>query len=82
LITNADFEVVEYAVLVIDEYQKKELGTILTKYCTEIAAENKLKKIVAYTTRDNQPMIQVFKKIGFKTEFSEDNIVTVSKDLQ
>jgi acetyltransferase len=82
LITDADFEVAEYAVLVIDEYQKKELGTILTKYCTEIAADNKLKRIVAYTTRDNQPMIQVFKKIGFKTEFSEDNIVTVSKDLQ
>jgi len=81
LITDADFEVVEYAVLVIDDYQKKELGTILTKYCTEIAAENQLKKVVAYTTRDNQPMIQVFKKIGFEVEYTEDNIVTVTKTL-
>ncbi len=81
LITDADLEVVEYAVLVIDEYQKKELGTILTKYCTDIAAESQLKKVVAYTTRDNQPMIQVFKKIGFEVEHTEDNIVTVSKNI-
>jgi acetyltransferase len=82
LIADVDMEVVEYAVLVIDEYQKKELGTILTKYCAEIAAENHLKKIIAYTTRDNQPMIQVFKKIGFNVEYTEDNIVSVIKDLQ
>ena len=81
LITDADFEVAEYAVLIIDEYQKKELGTILTKYCTEIAAENKLKRVIAYTTKNNQPMIQVFKKIGFQVEYNEDNIVSVIKDL-
>ncbi|MEA3477055.1 MAG: GNAT family N-acetyltransferase [Bacteroidota bacterium] len=81
LITDADFEVAEYAVLIIDEYQKKELGTILTKYCTEIAADNKLKQVIAYTTKDNQPMIQVFKKIGFQVKYNDDNIVSVTKDL-
>ena len=52
LIADPDHESVEYAVLITDAWQKKELGNILTDYCMEIARRWKLKRIVAQTTAD------------------------------
>lgn len=52
LIADPDHESVEYAVLITDAWQKKELGNILTDYCMAIAKRWKLKRIVAQTTAD------------------------------
>jgi acetyltransferase len=76
-----DVEVMEYAILITDRWQKKELGFILTKYCMEIAKIREVKKLVAETTRDNKPMISVFRKLNFKIRFNEDTTVTVNKEL-
>jgi acetyltransferase len=81
LIADPDLETVEYAVLITDAWQGKDLGKILTQYCLQIAKDNKLKKIYAETTKDNKPMISVFKKLGFKVHFDEDTNVSVWKDL-
>ncbi|MBP6870797.1 MAG: bifunctional acetate--CoA ligase family protein/GNAT family N-acetyltransferase [Bacteroidales bacterium] len=81
LIADLDHETVEYAVLIADAWQKKELGTILTEYCIEIARQWHLKRIAAETTKDNQAMISVFKKLGFKVVFNQDTGVSVSMDL-
>lgn len=81
LISDPNIEVAEYAVLVPDEWQNKELGLILTEYCVEIATETGLKKIAAETTKDNKPMIAVFKKLNFKIHFNEDSTVSVSREL-
>jgi acetyltransferase len=81
LIADPDLENVEYAILITDSWQKKDLGKILTQYCTEIAKNNKFKRIFAETTKDNKPMISVFKKLGFEVTFNSDTTVSVSKDL-
>jgi acetyltransferase len=66
LIADPDHEAVEYAVLISDAWQNKDLGSILTDYCLEIAKKWGLKRIVAQTTSDNRRMIAVFKKRGFE----------------
>ena len=81
LIADPDVETVEYAILITDAWQRKDLGKILTQYCLDIAKSVNLKRIFAETTKDNKPMISVFKKLGFKVHFDEDTNVSVSKDL-
>ena len=81
LISDPDLETVEYAVLITDRWQRRDLGNILTKYCMEIANDWKMKRIIAQTTADNKPMVAVFKRYGFKLHFSTDGTVDVSKDL-
>jgi len=51
LIADPDVETVEYAVLITDEWQRKELGQILTEYCVEIAKNSGLKRVAAETTK-------------------------------
>ncbi|NCC73714.1 MAG: bifunctional acyl-CoA synthetase/GNAT family N-acetyltransferase [Sphingobacteriia bacterium] len=81
LIADPDLENVEYAILITDAWQRKDLGKILTQYCTEIARVNNFKHIFAETTKDNKPMISVFKKLGFEVSFNQDTTVSVSKYL-
>jgi acetyltransferase len=72
----------EYAILITDKWQKKELGYTLTNYCMEIAKLRGIKKLVAETTKDNKPMISVFRKLNFKIRFNEDTTVTVNKEIE
>ncbi len=81
LIADPDVEMMEYAVLITDSWQKKDLGNTLTKYCMEIAKSRGIKKLAAETTKDNKPMISVFRKLNFKIRFNEDTTVTVNKDI-
>ncbi len=81
LITDLDFETVEYAILIGDKWQKRELGTLLTDYCMQIAKQWNLKRIVAETTKDNQAMLAVFKKLGFDLNYNQDSTVSISKDI-
>jgi acetyltransferase len=81
LIADPDGELMEYAILITDSWQKRELGNTLTKYCMEIAKNRGVKRLVAETTKDNKPMISVFRKLNFKIRFNEDTTVTVTKDL-
>ena len=72
LIADPDHETVEYAVLIVDKFQNKELGSILTDYCLEIAEKWNLKQVYAQTTTDNRPMIAVFEKRGFSIKIDDD----------
>ncbi len=81
LIADPDLTTVEYAILITDEYQKRDLGTILTAYCEDIAKKWKMKRVFAETTKDNKAMVAVFKKLGFEVTYNSDNTVSVSKEL-
>jgi acetyltransferase len=82
LIADPDHETVEYAILIIDAWQQKDLGNIITDFCLEIAGKWNLKKFVAQTTTDNKRMISVFQKRGFKIDInSADSTVEVTKQL-
>ena len=82
LIADPDVEEMEYAILITDKWQKKELGFTLTNYCLEIAKSRGIKKLMAETTKDNKPMISVFRKLNFKIRFNEDTTVSVNKMIQ
>jgi acetyltransferase len=82
LVSDPDHESVEYAVLIADKWQHKELGGILTDYCMDIAKKWKMKKIEAITTMDNYRMIAVFKKRGFTLNYNSSNTeVDVVKEI-
>ena len=82
LVADPDHETVEYAVLIVDAWQQKDLGKILTDFCLEVAGGGKLKKIVAQTTTDNKRMISVFQKRGFEVRINnQDSTVDVVKIL-
>ncbi len=82
LISDPDHQKVEYAILISDKYQNKDLGGIITDFCFEIAKKWGLKEIVAQTTSDNVRMISVFKKRGFKINYDfSSSLVEVSKPL-
>ena len=81
LVADPGHEEGEYGVLVVDAWQNKELGGVLTDYCIEIARGWNLKRVVAQTTTDNRPMIAVFERRGFTVVMGEDSTVEVSKAL-
>jgi len=82
LIADPDHETVEYAILIVDAWQQKDLGNILTDFCMEIAGKWNLKNFVAQTTPDNKRMISVFQKRGFTISInSQDSTVDVEKEL-
>lgn len=81
LIADPDVEMMEYAILITDAWQKKELGFTITSYCMEIAKMRGVKFLAAETTKDNKPMISVFRKLNFKIRFNEDTTVSVNKDI-
>ena len=82
LVADPDHETVEYAILVVDAWQQKDLGNIITDFCLEVAENGKLKKIVAQTTTDNKRMISVFQKRGFEVKINnQDSTVDVVKVL-
>jgi len=81
LIADPGHQEGEYAVLVVDEWQHRDLGGLLTDYCLEIARGWKLGRVVAQTTTDNHPMIAVFERRGFEVTVGEDSAVAVSKTL-
>lgn len=82
LVADPDHETVEYAILITDAWQNKDLGKIMTDFCLEIAEKWKLKEIVAQTTSDNKRMISVFQKKGFTVIQNQgDTTVDVRKQL-
>jgi acetyltransferase len=81
LIADPDHETVEYAILVTDSWQSKDLGNLLTDYCMQIAQKWNLKKLVAQTTTDNNRMIRMFEKRGFSIIHDSDSTVEVEKQL-
>lgn len=82
LIADPDHETVEFAVLIADAWQQKDMGNIITDFCLYVAGKWNLKKIVAQTTTDNNRMIAVFKKRGFDMVINnQDSTVDVSKEL-
>lgn len=76
LISDPEHDSVEYAILITDKWQSREIGGYLTDYCMDIAGKWGLKKVVAQTTSDNHRMISLFKKRGFILKF-ENNSTTV-----
>lgn len=82
LISDPNHETVEYAILITDKWQNREIGSLLTDYCINIAKQWNLKRIFAQTTADNTRMISVFKKRDFIIEYAKNgSAVDVVKEF-
>lgn len=81
LVADPDHETVEYAVLVTDAWQNRGLGGVLTDACLQIAQRWGLRRIVAETTTENERMIAVFRRRGFRIDIDPDGrLVSVVKE--
>jgi len=68
LVANADHTRAEFAVLVVDAWQGRGLGTFLTDYCLAISQTWGVKYIQAETSRDNHRMVAMFQRRGFQSQ--------------
>jgi RimJ/RimL family protein N-acetyltransferase len=62
---NPDQHTAEVAIIVRDSYQQKSVGTEILFYLTSIARQRGLLGFTAEVLVDNQPMLQLFDKLGF-----------------
>jgi acetyltransferase len=62
----------EFAVVVTDKWQGKGLGTELTKRLIQIAKNEKIGRLTAYTLRENKEMQNMCKKLGFQVRQDQD----------
>ncbi|MBN1197860.1 MAG: bifunctional acetate--CoA ligase family protein/GNAT family N-acetyltransferase, partial [Bacteroidales bacterium] len=80
LVADPDHEAVEYAILVVDAWQNRDVGNLITDYCLEIAGKWNPSRIYAQTTTDNHRMISMFKKRGFLMMHNQsDDLIEVEK---
>jgi acetyltransferase len=62
----------EFAVVVTDQWQNKGLGAELTSRLVQIARDEKLGGLIAYTLNENQDMQNMCKKLGFQVHQAAD----------
>ncbi len=65
----------ELAVLIVDEYQSRGLGSELARRLIEIARAEKLERVTVEILGGNRPMIEVCRGLGFRLESVEDGVI-------
>lgn len=71
----------EIAFVVADQWHRQGLGSKLVNYIIEIGKDKKLDTIHAVTLQYNYKAIGLMKKIGFNLEFSDEDIVKATLNL-
>ncbi len=73
IIADAYNESAEFAIVVADPWQNKDLGNRMADYVLEIAKKRGIGKIYASFLRDNVIMRNMLRKRGFRIEKSDDD---------
>lgn len=76
-----DEETAEMAVVVGDPWQGKGLGKILSEKMLSVAGDMYLKRIRMHILKENEKMLTLAQKLGFKPVDLEEDIVRVEKIL-
>jgi acetyltransferase len=63
------------AVLIIDEYQGRGLGSEMSRRLIEIARSEKLDRMTVEVLGENRPMLEVCRALGFHLEHAEEGVV-------
>lgn len=74
-------EVAEAAVTVIDEYQRRGLGTLLLQALGAVALENGIKTFRGYVLEDNRQVREVIEPTGARLRHEGPGMVKVEVDL-
>jgi acetyltransferase len=72
----------EFAVLVSDPYQRHGLGTELLRRLLEVGRAEKLRRITGDVLADNDGMIRVCKKLGFRFSRQPDEPGTLRAEIE
>lgn len=80
LVSDADRETAEYAVLVADAWQGRGLGGQLTDGCLEIARRWGMRRVIAETSPNNTRMLATFRHRGFECR-PRDDVVFCTNSL-
>jgi acetyltransferase len=81
LVADVNHEAAEFAVIVVDRWHGRGLGTLMTGYCLEVAKTWGVKRVVAETSKQNIPMLATFRGLGFEENRGEDDVVYLSKEM-
>lgn len=82
LILNPDFNSGEVAALVHDRFQRKGVGQKLMEAVIKIARWKGLHEIYGEVLTDNQKMLGLCRKLGYKTEWLPGGITRISLSLK
>jgi acetyltransferase len=66
LAKSADGQDSEFAVLIVDDMQRRGLGTILLRHIVDISRAEKLKRVMGSILTENFGMLKVSERLGFK----------------
>jgi len=83
LVADMNHETAEYAVIVVDRWQGRGLGGLLTDYCLEVARTWGVQRIVAEVSKDNARMLAAFRDRGFTLRHDEEeDVIMATRSLQ
>lgn len=83
LVADVDHQTAEYAVIVVDRWQGRGLGGLLTDYCLELAKRWGVKQVVAEIAKDNGRMLATFRNRGFEIRSPlEQDVAMATKKLE
>jgi acetyltransferase len=82
IISESDQRHAEFAALVHDQYQGQGLGYKLVDMLIGIAQEKGLEELYGIVLAENEDMLAVVRKLGFKTKRMPDGIMRVMLDLK
>jgi acetyltransferase len=75
-------EAAQYTVIVVDRWQGRGLGRLMTGYCLEVAKAWGVKRVVAETSKQNARMVATFRSLGFhESREPVEGVVFVHKDV-
>jgi acetyltransferase len=81
LVMDPDRETAEFAVIVGDPYQGKGLGPKLVESIIDIAREQGVKLLSGEVLAENQPMLEMVKRLGFSLRREEGNYYRIEMAL-
>ncbi len=67
--------------IVVDRWQGRGLGGVLTDYCLELAKKWGVKQVVAEIAKDNSRMLATFRNRGFEIQSRMEQGVAMATRL-
>jgi acetyltransferase len=71
-ITNPDGESCEFALVVLDEWQRRGLGRRLMTLLIDVARSRGLREMIGHVLADNAPMLALCESLGFSSSESSE----------
>jgi acetyltransferase len=71
----------EFALLVSDQFQRQGLGTELLRRLLQVARRERIRRVVGFISPENQPMLQIARRLGFKLQRPKDDPTMVEATI-